>query len=675
MEARKQVMKTAIITGVLGQDGSYLAEYLLSLDYYVVGISRRKSTDALSYGFLEHLKGHERFELVHGDITDPLFITEVICKYYPDEFYSLAAQSHVGHSFTNPAMTFQIDAASVVNILSLLQKHSPSTKFYQASTSELFGGLKCPKTGYTEDSLLHPRSPYGVAKLAAHWSTINFREAYGMYACAGLLFNHECLTEQTPIIIKDDSGINILPIEEVVTHRKDHTKGKKYSSLNYNNLYVWDGGVWTKIKTLTATWNDSKDDKNLIRITSRGGFYEATSDHLSFLDNEIETKTSDLKEGDFLQLKKLPQTMNITSLTLEEAEFLGLMCADGSITEDGKGKFINKNQTLIKRVEDLWLKVSGGSVSYYENESGYKKGNKILNLNLNGNSAYLKYLRDQLYTESKYSKIPKRILNAGDDVKLAFLRGFNLGDGTKTAKKSEFQCFTMDSQTLALGLWYLIESTLGYRMTLHVEERNENQIYYKININSSDTKKGNHLIKDSREIKKITKLNYTGWVFDLETESGTFSAGIGNTWVHNSPRRGLDFVTRKVTHAVARIKLNLQESITMGNIDAYRDWGHSKDYVKAMHLMLQQETPKEYVIATGEAYSIKDLLEATFLLADLGDYEQYIKFDEKFMRPSEVDYLKGNPSKAKKELNWKPEYNFYKLIEEMYLEDLKNLKR
>ena len=322
-----------MITGCLGQDGSYLSEYLISLGYYVVGVSRRSSTDALSYGFLEHLKDHERFELIHGDITDPMFLTEVICKYYPDEFYSLAAQSHVGHSFTNPAMTFQIDAASVVNILSLLQKHSPSTKFYQASTSELFGGLKCPKTGYTEESLLHPRSPYGVAKLAAHWSTINFREAYGMYACAGILFNH------------------------------------------------------------------------------------------------------------------------------------------------------------------------GG------------------------------------------------------------------------------------------------------------------------------------------------------------------------------PRRGLDFVERKVTHDVARIKLNLQESITMGNIDAYRDWGHSKDYVKAMHLMLQQETPKEYVIATGEAYSIKDLLEATFLLADLGDYQQYIKFDEKFMRPSEVDYLKGNPSKAKKELNWKPEYNFYKLIEEMYLEDLKNLKR
>jgi GDPmannose 4,6-dehydratase len=184
-------MRTAIITGALGQDGSYLTEYLLDLGYRVVGISRRKSTDALSLGHLEHLKEEPMFVLELGDITDPLFMTEVLLRYTPDEFYNLAAQSHVGHSFTNPAMTFSIVGSAVVQILSLIRQHSPETRFYQASTSELFGGLECPETGYTEDSPFHPRSPYGVAKLAAHWATINFREAYGMYACAGILFNHE----------------------------------------------------------------------------------------------------------------------------------------------------------------------------------------------------------------------------------------------------------------------------------------------------------------------------------------------------------------------------------------------------------------------------------------------------------------------------------------------------
>jgi GDPmannose 4,6-dehydratase len=320
-------MKTAIITGALGQDGSYLTEYLLDLGYVVVGISRRKSTDALSYGFLDHIKDNPNFILELGDITDPMFMTLVINKYKPDEFYNLAAQSHVGHSFSNPSMTFQADASSVVQILDLLRQHSPETRFYQASTSELFGGLKCPDFGYTEESPFHPRSPYGVAKLAAHWATINFREAYGLYTCCGILFNHE------------------------------------------------------------------------------------------------------------------------------------------------------------------------------------------------------------------------------------------------------------------------------------------------------------------------------------------------------SPRRGLDFVTRKITNAVANIKLGRQTHITLGNLDAYRDWGHAKDYVKAMHLMLQRSTPREFVIATGETHSIREVLEISFGVAGLGDYEKYLQVDERFMRPSEVPVLKGNPAKAEALLGWEKSYDFTSLITEMYNED------
>lgn len=323
-------MKTAVVTGVLGQDGSYLTEHLINLGYRVVGITRRHSSDAESYGHLKHLRNNDMFVLLHGDIVDPIFLTEVITKYKPDEWYSLAAQSHVGHSFSNPIDTFNIDANSVVTQLALLHKHSPSTRFYQASTSEMFGGIDCPLAGFDEDSPFHPRSPYGVAKVAAHWATINFREAYGMYACAGILFNHE------------------------------------------------------------------------------------------------------------------------------------------------------------------------------------------------------------------------------------------------------------------------------------------------------------------------------------------------------SPRRGLDFVTRKITNKVARIKLGDTDKLVIGNVDAYRDWGHAKDYVQAMHLMLQDK-PDEYVISTGEVYQVRDLLKLTFEIAGLGNWEDHVKFDEKFMRPSEVPYLKGNSFKARKQLNWKPSYNFVTLIEEMYKLDLDNL--
>jgi GDPmannose 4,6-dehydratase len=322
-------MKSAIITGCLGQDGSYLSEHLLELGYKVYGVTRRKSTDADSWGFLEHLKENPNFRLVQGELTDSIFMLNLISDIKPTKFFNLGAQSHVGYSFQNPYSTFETDACAVVHILSAIQKHSPSTRFYQASTSELFGGINCPAAGYSEISPFYPRSPYGVAKLAAHWSTINFREAYGMFACAGILFNHE------------------------------------------------------------------------------------------------------------------------------------------------------------------------------------------------------------------------------------------------------------------------------------------------------------------------------------------------------SERRGLDFVTRKVTNGVARIKAGLDTKIIMGNMDAYRDWGYAKDYVKMMNMMLDADLPQEYVIATGKAYSIEHLAQTAFELAGIKNWKDYIQTDERFMRPSEVPYLLGNPEKAKQELGWVPETSFEILIKVMLEEDFK----
>jgi GDPmannose 4,6-dehydratase len=136
------------------------------------------------------MKENKNFKLLHGDITDSVFISDLISEIKPEKIFNLAAQSHVGYSFTNPISTFEVDALSVMNMLSSIHKYSPETRFYQASTSELFGGINCPDTGYTESSRLYPRSPYGVAKLAAYWSTINYRESYDLFACNGILFNH-----------------------------------------------------------------------------------------------------------------------------------------------------------------------------------------------------------------------------------------------------------------------------------------------------------------------------------------------------------------------------------------------------------------------------------------------------------------------------------------------------
>ena len=147
-------------------------------------------------------------------------------------------------------------------------------------------------------------------------------------------------------------------------------------------------------------------------------------------------------------------------------------------------------------------------------------------------------------------------------------------------------------------------------------------------------------------------------------------ASSGILFNHEGPKRGLEFVTRKITNAVARIKLGLQDGITLGNLDASRDWGYAGDYVEAMWMMLQQDTPDDYVIATGETHTIRDLLERAFALAGIDDWERYVKQDPRFYRPAEVDLLFGDASKARQVLGWKPRVGFPELVRMMYENDL-----
>ena len=187
-------MKKALITGITGQDGSYLAEFLLSKGYEVHGIKRR--TSLINTGRIDHLfqDNHEpnlKFILHHGDLTDSTSLIRIIQEVQPDEIYNLAAQSHVKVSFEEPEYTANSDALGALRILEAIRilKLEKKTKYYQASTSELYGAVK--ESPQNEETPFYPRSPYGVAKLYAYWITINYREAYGIYACNGILFNHE----------------------------------------------------------------------------------------------------------------------------------------------------------------------------------------------------------------------------------------------------------------------------------------------------------------------------------------------------------------------------------------------------------------------------------------------------------------------------------------------------
>lgn len=178
-------MKNALITGIAGQDGSYLAELLLEKGYHVYGIMRRKAV--VDYGNVEHIKDRIRF--IYADMTDLVSLINAMNVSDADEVYNLAAQSFVATSWEQPLATAQIDALGVTNMLEAIRIVKPSCRFYQASTSEMFGLVQA--IPQCETTPFYPRSPYGVAKLYGHWITKNYRESYGMYACSGILFNHE----------------------------------------------------------------------------------------------------------------------------------------------------------------------------------------------------------------------------------------------------------------------------------------------------------------------------------------------------------------------------------------------------------------------------------------------------------------------------------------------------
>jgi GDPmannose 4,6-dehydratase len=315
----------ALITGVTGQDGSYLAELLLSKGYEVVGVVRRTSHH--SYERIEHLL--ERIEVVAADLLDQHSLTVVLQDTRPDEVYNLAAQSYVPTSWTQPVLTGEFTALGVTRILEAIRLVHPSARFYQASSSEMFG--RVTETPQRETTSFYPRSPYGVAKVYGHWITVNYRESYDLYAVSGILFNHE------------------------------------------------------------------------------------------------------------------------------------------------------------------------------------------------------------------------------------------------------------------------------------------------------------------------------------------------------SPRRGIEFVTRKVTDGVARIKLGLARELRLGNLDARRDWGFAGDYVEAMWRMLQQPTPGDYVVGTGQTHSVRELVEAAFGHAGL-DWRKHVVNDPKYMRPAEVDLLQADPSKARRELGWTPTVKFSELVAMMVDADLARLR-
>jgi GDPmannose 4,6-dehydratase len=655
-------MSTALITGITGQDGAYLAQLLLEKGYRVVGAFRRASTVATSR--LDALGITDDIEMVPFDLTDHGNMRRVIDSVEPEEIYNLAAQSFVGVSFEQPVTTGEITGVGVVRLLEAIREANPAARFYQASTSEMFGKAPAPQS---EDTPFYPRSPYAVSKLYAHWSTVNYRESYGMHASSGILFNHECLSETTPLMIRRDGFINVVTPGETVPLKR---KGPSQQTFRVPGLEVWDGKQWANVSAITATRRRQRDpDHRMLLVQARGGVVEATSHHHMLDSGDNVLAARDVAADDHLALADgFPEPPAWTTMTCELAEFLGLMTAEGYVPSGSRAQFTNTDPKLRDHVAALWSKLFMGTTATRFAPSGWEGGEEVGQLYLRGAISARKWLREQLYDSRGRKRVPPLVLNGEASVQAAYLEGYYEGDGLQAGNGDSIKT---NSALLAQGLCWLYANQ-GRLCSVYAEQRDD-RTYYQLNISSgrSQGNKGQHLRKPASQVRRVTEAGSGGeWVFDLETGSGRLCAGVGRLVVHNSPIRGAEFVTRKITLAAARIKHGIQKDLKLGNLDARRDWGYAKEYVEAMHMMLQQPDPDDYVIATGETHSVREFVEAAFDAAGL-DWERHVVTDPAFLRPAEVDLLLGDITKAKEKLGWAPKTAFKDLIALMVEADLK----
>ena len=707
-------MKFSLITGINGQDGSYLAEFLLEKGYKVVGIIRRHSVAENQTERIEHIRN--KIDLHYGDLTDLSSLLKVCSQYQFDEVYNLGAMSNVGISFKEPLYTQDANYLGFIKLVEALQlTQNKFPKLYQASSSEMFGNCVDEDGFQRETTPMMPVSPYGISKLSAHVYAQHLRRAYNLPISSGILFNHETMAEFMPVIINKGGLIHILPISEVVTkHLKSHCNFDKKLNIYQEvepdkDIYIWDKLGWTKILYGSGYPHliDS-DNKNPILINSKNASYFATGSHECIMEDGSEKNFEDIKLGDKVSLvTHFPRYESEFNITEKEAELIGFIIADGYINKS-LVRLTKKDEDLLSYFESIFIELYGSKANRTKSTSGFTSIKDINQWDFKCKKFTDKYV---FYNEFKEKVIPYQILNSSKEVKKSFLKGYYIGDGLKKDKTVyEFKSFKTNSATLALGLIYLFKEVHNLEYNINSFFHN-NKIQYQVNLLSdsnynsvssikkyelvNDMLKQNiavrrinretnisrtfinkvkngyipdgkhHLSISNNTVKKILSWNdYNGWFFDLTTETGTFHAGIGHGHVHNSPRRGTNFVTGKVAKAVAEIKLGLKDRLELGTLSTFRDWGHSYDFTKVMWQMLNECEPDDFICCTGETHSVEKLCELAFSHVGL-DYKDYVVISDKYKRDEELNYLRGCADKLFSKINVDFKYDFEKMIREM----------
>jgi len=609
-------MKVAFLTGITGMDGSYLTEYLLDKGYDVWGMIRRCSN--LNTTRIDHIFHHPRLFLRYGELIDSSSLhrmfSEIEQRYGEDlerlEFYNLGAMSHVRVSFDEPEYTAQTDGVGVLKCLELILHSNMRDKirFYQASTSELFG--KVQEIPQTETTPFYPRSPYAVAKLFGYWTTKNYREAYGLFACNGILFNHESVPGGSPILYRRSDGrIDIRPIREMETE----------------GVEVLDDGGWTRVQAVSHYRSETK---TVFPIRTQTASLDLTTGHPVILANGMDKYCQDVTDKDVLMTIGFRYTEKPSSLSVEACEWIGRLYHSSFSSYEDKMMVHHEDEEDRIMMLFLWTQVCG--------RRGYQSQPDRTVFTLPDT------FPTDFWNQDGTVRIPREILNGDRSQREAFLTGF----GT-TFPSGTF------SPTLLQGLIYL----------------------------SGEAHVWLGRVGDRTVVSDPSTVDY----YDVMTASGRFHCGLGDGLVHNSPRRGATFVTRKITLGLNKILRGETDRLVLGNLDAQRDWGHARDYCEGMWRILQHDEPDDYVLATNETHSVREFVETSFALRGIeigwkGEGVDEVGYDKetgrdlifihpKYFRPAEVDLLIGDATKARDRLGWRPTIRFDELVCEMVNHD------
>jgi GDP-mannose 4,6-dehydratase len=680
--------KVALITGITGQDGSYLAEFLLKKGYEVHGIKRRTSlfnTDRIDHLYQDPHEKDVNLHLHFGDMTDSMNLTRIIQEVQPDEIYNLAAMSHVAVSFETPEYVANADGTGTLRILEAIKLLglTKKTKVYQASTSELYG--KVQETPQSETTPFYPRSPYAVAKMYAYWITVNYREAYGMFACNGILFNHESpvrgetfvtrkitrATSKIALGLQDKLYLGNLNAKRDWGHAKDYCVDLDTEILTTEGFKRRED---IEVGDRVINFNHEKDIweydsiKQIYDVAYRGDMYHFLGNGLDFRCSEnhrvfYKRKTKkhkawgDLKWQESIAKDVFDIFKDKSLRTKYDFCFPGFQGLD----EDIKDEFV---------IDDNYLKLIGYLVT---------EGCLSLSKNIGGGATLSVSQSKKRYYEELKSIIDALELNYRERV-----------------REDEVVEFIFSSQSRDIILEYFDDLDI-HKLPKYIYMLSKRQLIliYNAMMNAdgcwsmmSYSSKRKYLIETFQDI--VSLLGY-------RSKLSRYKSGIYSLQIFSKAKKSVNnFVTEirkdKAEENIWCVETDKNKTIITKRNDTIFVSGNCK----MMWMILQADEPEDWVIATGQTTTVRDFVKISFAYAGIElefrgegiDEKAYVRscsnpkyqleigkevisVNPRYFRPTEVDLLLGDPTKAEEKLGWVREYKLKELVDDMMQSDLK----